>query len=111
MKIQIILVGKTEKQYLISAIAEYENRLTHYTSIVSKVLPAIKKTKHLSEQQQKTKEGEQILSNIKNDDTLILLDENGKEFSSVGFSGFIEKKMIAGTKNLIFVVGGPYGFS
>ncbi len=111
MKIHILLVGKTEKQYLISAILEYLNRLKHYIAVEYKILPALKKTKNLSEEQQKNKEGKQILKNVKNDDILILLDEKGKEFSSVEFSNFIEKKMIGGTKNLVFVVGGPYGFS
>jgi len=111
MKIHILLVGKTEKQYLISAITEYLDRLKHYIAIEYRVLPALKKTKNLSEEQQKNKEGEQILSNIKNDDFLVLLDEKGKEYNSVEFSKFIEKKMIGGIKNLLFVVGGPYGFS
>ncbi|MEA3318027.1 MAG: 23S rRNA (pseudouridine(1915)-N(3))-methyltransferase RlmH [Bacteroidota bacterium] len=111
MKIHILLLGKTEKQYLISAIDEYLNRLKHYIPVEYKVFPALKNTKKLSEEQQKNKEGELILNNIKSDNFLILLDEKGKELSSVSFASFVEKKMIAGTKNLVFVIGGPYGFS
>ena len=75
------------------------------------IIPDIKNVKNLSEAQQKEKEGELILSKITPTDHLILLDENGKTFSSVGFSDFLQKKMNAGIKTLVFVIGGPYGFS
>ena len=75
------------------------------------IIPDIKNVKNLSEAQQKEKEGELILSKITPTDQLILLDENGKTFSSVGFSDFLQKKMNAGIKTLVFVIGGPYGFS
>nr|WP_320117486.1 23S rRNA (pseudouridine(1915)-N(3))-methyltransferase RlmH [uncultured Marinifilum sp.] len=111
MKISLLVIGKTDKDFVIKGIEEYRKRLVHYLPFELVIIPDLKNTKNLSENQQKQKEGELILDKVKNSDTLILLDENGKEFSSVGFSKFIEQKMIAGVKNLIFVIGGPYGFS
>ncbi len=111
MKIQLVMIGKTDDSYLIEGIAKYQQRLKHYISIELKIIPDLKKTKKLSEEQQKKLEGAQILDNHKAGDIMILLDENGKEFSSVNFSKFIESKMISGIKRLVFVIGGPYGFS
>ncbi len=111
MKTTLLVIGKTDKDFVIKGIEEYQKRLIHYIPYEMKIIPDIKNTKNLSEQQQKQKEGELILSHVKNGDLLILLDEGGKEFSSVTFSKFIEQKMIHGIKNLIFVIGGPYGFS
>ncbi|MGQ1911164.1 23S rRNA (pseudouridine(1915)-N(3))-methyltransferase RlmH [Marinifilum sp. RC60d5] len=111
MKITLLVIGKTDKDFVIKGIEEYRKRLVHYLPFELVIIPDLKNTKNLSESQQKQKEGELILDKVKTSDTLILLDENGKEFSSVGFSKFIEQKMIAGVKNLIFVIGGPYGFS
>ena len=111
MKITLILNGKTEDDYIVKGFSIYENRLKHYISFETIVIPALKNTKALSVEQQKQKEGELIIKNIQTSDKLILLDENGKEFNSVGFSEFIQKEMNSGIKNLVFVVGGPYGFS
>lgn len=111
MKIILLVIGKTDKDFVIKGIEEYRKRLVHYLPFELLIIPDLKNTKNLSENQQKQKEGELILDKVKTSDTLILLDENGKEFSSVVFSKFIEQKMIAGVKNLIFVIGGPYGFS
>jgi len=111
MKITIILNGKTEDHYLMNGIELYENRLKHYVSLDTVVIPALKNTQALSIEQQKQKEGDLILKNIQSSDKLILLDENGKEYSSVAFSGFIQQQMNSGIKNLVFAVGGPYGFS
>jgi len=111
MKISFILTGKTEDKYLLEGFANYEKRLKHYTVFETIIIPALKNTKALSEEQQKQKEGELLLKLISNSDILILLDENGKEHSSVAFSEFIQKQMNSGIKNLFFVVGGPYGFS
>jgi 23S rRNA (pseudouridine1915-N3)-methyltransferase len=111
MKISLILNGKTEDKYLIEGCSNYEKRLKHYTTFETIVIPALKNTKALSVEQQKEKEGELLLKLITNSDVLILLDENGKEYDSVGFSEVIQKQMNSGIKNLIFVVGGPYGFS
>ena len=111
MKITFILNGKTEDDYIIKGFAVYEQRLKHYISFETIVIPALKNTKALSIEQQKQKEGELIFKNIQASDKLILLDENGKEYNSVNFSGFIQQQMNSGIKNCVFVVGGPYGFS
>ena len=111
MKIVFIVIGKTDETYLETGIVKYIKRLEHYIPFEIKVIPDIKNRKTLTEEQQKKSEGELILSQISSGDDLILLDENGKTFSSVNFSQWIEKQMNAGSKRMIFVVGGPYGFS
>lgn len=111
MKITLILNGKTDDDYLIKGFSRYEQRLKRYISFETIVIPALKNTKALSIEQQKQKEGELIFKNIQSSDRLILLDENGKEYSSVNFSDFIQQQMNSGIKNIVFVVGGPYGFS
>ncbi|HEX8514699.1 MAG TPA: 23S rRNA (pseudouridine(1915)-N(3))-methyltransferase RlmH [Bacteroidia bacterium] len=111
MKITLILNGKTEDDFIINGFSVYEQRLKHYLPFETLVIPALKNTKALSIEQQKQKEGELILKNLQSSDKMILLDENGKEHDSVGFSGFIQQQMNSGIKNLVFVVGGPYGFS
>ncbi|PXX96024.1 23S rRNA (pseudouridine(1915)-N(3))-methyltransferase RlmH [Marinifilum breve] len=111
MKATLLVIGKTDKDFVKKGIDEYQKRLVHYLPFEFKIIPDLKNTKNLSENQQKQKEGELILEKLKPTDTLILLDENGKEFSSVSFSKFMEQKMISGTRNLVFVIGGPYGFS
>ncbi|CAM3483255.1 23S rRNA (pseudouridine(1915)-N(3))-methyltransferase RlmH [Zobellia roscoffensis] len=111
MTIKLIAIGKTDSKALLQLIAEYESRLKHYIKFELEVIPDIKNTKNLSETQQKDKEGELILKNLNNTDVLVLLDENGKQFSSIDFSAYLQKKMNAGLKQLVFVIGGPYGFS
>jgi len=111
MKIKLIMIGKTDSEYLKSGISEYERRLLFYIPFLSVVIPDLKNSKNLTEVQQKQKEGDLILNHLNDGDYIVLLDENGKNFSSVEFSGFIEKQMISGLKNLVFIIGGPYGFS
>jgi 23S rRNA (pseudouridine1915-N3)-methyltransferase len=111
MKITLLLNGKTEDDYLVKGFTLYEQRLKHYISFETIVIPSLKNTKALSIEQQKQKEGELILKHIQSPDKLILLDENGKEYISVNFSGFIQQQMNSGIKNVVFVVGGPYGFA
>ena len=111
MNIRLITIGKTDNKALQSLIDDYTKRLSFYVKFDLEIIPDIKNVKNLSEAQQKEKEGELILSKITPTDQLILLDENGKTFSSVGFSDFLQKKMNAGIKTLVFVIGGPYGFS
>jgi 23S rRNA (pseudouridine1915-N3)-methyltransferase len=111
MNIRLLTIGKTDNKSLQSLIDDYTKRLSFYVKFDLEIIPDIKNVKNLSEAQQKEKEGELILSKITTTDHLILLDENGKTFSSVGFSDFLQKKMNAGTKTLVFVIGGPYGFS
>lgn len=111
MKILFLVIGKTDESYLDTGILKYIKRLEHYVPFEMKIIPDIKNRKTLTEDQQKKAEGELILSNINIGDDLVLLDENGKTFSSVTFSQWIEKQMNIGSKRMIFVVGGPYGFS
>lgn len=111
MNIKLIAIGKTDNKNLQSLIDEYQKRLSFYIKFDLEIIPDIKNVKNLSESQQKEKEGELILTKISHTDQLILLDENGKTFSSVGFSEELQKKMNSGVKTLVFVIGGPYGFS
>jgi len=110
MKISLILVGKTTEKQLETGTDEYIKRLSHYTKFDFLVIPELKNTKSLSEFQQKEKEAELILAKLKTDDFVVLLDENGVQYGSEELAGFIEKKAVGGTKNLVFIVGGPYGF-
>lgn len=111
MKISLLVIGKTDAKYFVDAIREYENRLGHYIPFEMQIIPDIKNTKNLSESQQKDKEGELILKNLQAGDYVVLLDEHGKEFSSKQFANYIERKTHTVTKRLIFIIGGPYGFS
>lgn len=111
MNIRLITIGKTDNKNLQSLIEDYTKRLSFYVKFDLDIIADIKNVKNLSEAQQKEKEGELILSKISATDNLILLDENGKTFNSLGFSNYLQKKMNAGTKTLVFVIGGPYGFS
>ena len=111
MKISLVVIGKTDEAYLQKGLEIFMKRIPHYVPFEMKVIPDIKNAKNLSEEQQKDKEGELILQQILSSDELILLDENGLEASSVDFARFLEKKMLSGIKRLVFVIGGPYGFS
>ncbi len=111
MKITLIVIGKTDKKYILEGISEYEKRLLHYCKFELKVIPDIKNSKSMSENVQMHKEGEQILASVRPTSELILLDEKGPEFSSVDFAKFIERKGVAGKSEISFVIGGPYGFS
>ncbi len=111
MNIRLLAIGKTDNKSLQTLIDDYTKRLSFYIKFDLEVIPDIKNVKNLSEAQQKEKEGELILSKISPTDQLILLDENGSTFSSVEFSEYLQKKMNAGIKTLVFVIGGPYGFS
>lgn len=111
MNIKLLAIGKTDNKNLQVLIEEYTRRLGFYVKFELELIPDIKNVKNLSESEQKIKEGQLILNKLSPTDYLILLDENGKEFSSVGFSEFLQKKMNAGLKTIVFVIGGPYGFS
>ncbi|MES2268215.1 MAG: 23S rRNA (pseudouridine(1915)-N(3))-methyltransferase RlmH [Bacteroidota bacterium] len=110
MKITFITVGKTEDAYLKEGIEKYVKRLKHYTRLELIDIPELKNTKALTEEQQKAKEAELILKKITAQDHVILLDENGSEFTSVQFANYINKRSVSSSANLIFIVGGPYGF-
>ena len=110
MKITLIAIGKTEDKYLIEGIDKYVNRLKHYINFSLVIIPDVKNTKNLTEAQQKTKEAELISKQLNNSDVVVLLDEKGKKYSSVQFSAYLNKLMIGSVQNLVFVIGGPYGF-
>lgn len=111
MTIKLLAIGKTDNKQLQALIDEYKKRLGFYITFNLEIIPDIKKVKNLSEAQQKQKEGELILNKLSATDVLILLDENGKQHDSVGFSNYLQKHMNSGIKQLVFVIGGPYGFS
>lgn len=110
MKITLIAIGKTEDKYLIEGIDKYLNRLKHYINFNMVIIPDVKNTKNLTEAQQKTKEAELLLKQLNNSDVVVLLDEKGKKFTSVQFSVYINKQMVGSVQNLVFIIGGPYGF-
>jgi 23S rRNA (pseudouridine1915-N3)-methyltransferase len=111
LTIRLIAIGKTDSKNLQVLIEDYKKRLKHYVKFQLEILPDIKNTKHLSEIQQKEKEGDLMMSKIENSEVLILLDENGKQMDSLAFSKYLQKHMNSGIKSLVFVIGGPYGFS
>lgn len=110
MKITLLVVGKTTSAQVESLIQEYQKRLTHYLPFALQVIPELKNTKALTPDQQKQAEGELILRAVVQSADLVLLDEHGKEFRSIEFADYIQKKMSSG-RDVVFVVGGPYGFS
>lgn len=111
MEVILLTIGKTKTDYVESGCREYIKRLSRYCSFSVQYIPDIKGGKSLSEEVQKSKEGEAILSKVNNGDMFVLLDERGKEFTSVDFSSWIDKTLANGRKRLIFCIGGPYGFS
>lgn len=111
MKITLLAIGKTDDKKLIELTEVYIKRLKHYVPFSLEIIPDIKKAKNLSKAQQKQLEGEEILKRTQAADALILLDEKGKTYTSENFSTYLQKHMNSGLKNLIFVIGGPYGFS
>jgi 23S rRNA (pseudouridine1915-N3)-methyltransferase len=111
MTIKLLAIGKTDSSELQKLIEVYQKRLQHYISFEIDLIPDLKKTKNLSEEQQKTKEGELILKKLASTDVLILFDEKGKNYSSIEFANYLQKKMNSGIKQLVFLIGGPYGFS
>ena len=109
--IKLLAIGKTDSTHLQELISEYEQRLKHYIKFELEIIPDIKNVKNLSEVQQKEKEGEAILKRLQPTDVLVLLDEHGKQHTSIEFSNYLQKKMNAGIKRMVIVIGGPYGFS
>lgn len=110
MKIKLIMIGKTTGDLYIDAIDDYTNRIKHYNNFSIHVIPGLKNTKKLSQEQQKQAEGELILKELTAQDTVILLDERGKEYRSMEFAKWLENKQFT-AQNIVFVIGGPYGFS
>ena len=111
MNIKLIVVSKTDSQYLQTGIDEYIGRLRHYCDFEMVVVPALKNAGRMSPDEMKNKEGELILKQLEKVDQVVLLDEHGVEYTSVGFSDYLQKQMNAGVRTLAFVIGGAYGFS
>jgi 23S rRNA (pseudouridine1915-N3)-methyltransferase len=110
MRIRLIVIGKTEESYLKSGMAEYESRINRYVKFSILELPGLKNSIHLSKNEWKIKEAEKIIQHLSPSDFVILLDERGKEMSSVEFSGFLNQRFSQQAKTLTFIVGGPFGF-
>lgn len=110
MKTELIVVGKTDNPHFIVGIEEYVRRICHYVPFNITVIPELKNNKNRGVEQQKVQEGQLILKKIEAADTVVLLDEHGKEFRSVGLAAWLEKKQQS-VRKLVFVIGGPYGFS
>lgn len=111
MEIALIVIGKTNTKYLVEGIEEYLKRLRHYIPYSIQILPDIKNTKKLTSDQQKDAEAKIILESLKAGDYVVLLDERGKEFTSMQFSEYLQRKINSGLRRLVFIIGGPYGFS
>jgi len=111
VKILLFVIGKTDEPYLEEGIRKFADRIVHYLPFEMVVFQDLKNRRSLSPDQQKKLEGEVILSKLQNGDEVYLLDEKGRQPSSRGFAEILEKQMLSGQKRLIFIVGGPYGFS
>ena len=111
MKGVLIVVGKTTDKRFEAIINEYIERISHYIPFAVEVIPELKNTKGLSQEEQKQREGELIQKSLQAGDYVVLLDEHGSERNSMDFAAWMQKKMSAGLKRLVFIVGGPYGFS
>lgn len=110
MKILLLVIGKTDEKYLLEGMEKYLKRLKYYIGFDYEEIPDIKNRKSLSELEQKKLEGTLILSKLKVGDKLVLLDDKGKDYHSIGFAKYLQQQMNSGIKRLVFVVGGPYGF-
>lgn len=110
MKTELLLVGKTVNKHFVAGINDYVERIGHYIPFAITIIPELKNTKALTEQQQKDREGELILKQIQSSDTVVLLDEHGEEFRSIELASWLEQKQQT-SRRLVFVIGGAYGFS
>ena len=111
MNIELVVVGKTDMKEVESLVTMYTKRINHYVRFAITIIADVRNTKKLSEAEQKRLEGEQILRLVNDSDHLMLLDEHGAELRSIEFAEVLQRRMSAGTKRLVFVIGGPYGFS
>ena len=111
VKILVLAIGKTDEQWVQEALLRYSKRLQHYLPFEFEVITDLKNTKNLSEAQQKEKEGALILKKLNPTDKVVLLDEKGKEYRSVEFAKHLQQQMNSGVKRLVFIIGGPYGFT
>ncbi len=110
MRVTLLVVGKTTDKRIESMTDDYKSRLSHYIQFDMQVLPELRNTKNLTQEQQKEAEGKMILASLSAADMLVLLDEHGKEYRSMEFADYMQRLMSAG-RNVVFAVGGPYGFS
>jgi 23S rRNA (pseudouridine1915-N3)-methyltransferase len=111
MKVKLYLIGKTDRAEIQALIELFSKRIERYIRFETIIIPDIKNTASLSENQQKTKEGQALLAKITANEFLVLLDEKGKRMNSKQFSKYLEKHMVQSTQCLSFIIGGPYGFS
>lgn len=111
MQVTLLLVGKTVNRQFVELMDEYTSRVKHYIRFDIVTIPELKNTRHLSADQQKQQEGELIMKQMQAGDHVVLLDEHGKELRSTEFSRYMEQRMQTVGKRLLFVIGGPYGFS
>jgi 23S rRNA (pseudouridine1915-N3)-methyltransferase len=111
MELLLVMIGKTDKPYVDEGVKEYFRKLKHYIKFCTEIIPGLKNAAALSPIQQNQKEGEAILSKLRNDDYTVLLDEIGKQYTSVEWAGFLQKKFNSNPRRLVFIIGGPYGFS
>ncbi len=111
MKIVLIQTGKTTDSNIAAGVEDYSKRISRYTSFDIITVPDLKNTKNMPAEEQKQKEAEKVIPNIMNDDFLIILDEKGKEFTTREFSAQLEKLFMMSRKRIVFLIGGPYGFS
>ena len=108
---KLIVIGKTKSKFLLDGENEYEKRLKHYCKFSEQIIPDIKNAGKLSIKELKEKEGRLILKSLKNNDYVILLDDKGLTLSSIEFSNFLNKKMVSSINELVFIIGGAFGFS
>ena len=111
MNIELIVVGKTDSKEVSALVDMYTKRINFYNKFNITYIPDIRNSKNLSEAQQKSAEGEAILRLLDDSDRVVLLDEKGSEFRSVEYADWLQKRMNSGVKRLVFIIGGPYGFS
>lgn len=111
MRVLLIVVGKTDRQWLSDGISQYADRLTHFCQFEIQVIPDIRNTRSMEPQVQKVREGEQILKLIQTSDDVYLLDDKGREMTSPDMARWLEKRLSQSSKRLVFIIGGPYGFS
>lgn len=111
MKIKLLWIGKTDGDVFDEAIRQYVRKIQFYNVFEPVAIPYLKNTKSISQDEQKRKEGEQIMKKIEPGDYVVLLDERGREHTSASFAEFIQRQANSGLKTLVFVIGGAYGFS
>ena len=111
MKVKLIVIGKTKSKFLLDGENEYQKRLKHYCKFSELIIPDIKNARKLSKKELKEKEGNLILESLKNSDYVILLDDKGLALTSIEFSELLNKKMVSSTNELVFIIGGAFGFS